>query len=146
MFHLQVSTPEYPPGCFWVPRLLDDAGKRTLSFSQSILSRGLCVHSRSLVDTLPEDEEAVLSGQQARRPVAWLLLRPARGPGQQKQPQRAIALPITCDASLPDYIVKTDVFERGMKRHWHKQDRFRMFFASSHTNKTGWLTLKHITC
>ena len=89
------------------------------------------------MDTLPEDEEAVLSGQQARRPVAWLLLRPARSPGQQRQPQRAIALPIACDASLPDYIVKTDVFERGMKRHWHKHDRFRMFFANSHTNKTG---------
>lgn len=92
------------------------------------------------MDTLPEDEEAVLSGQQARRPVAWLLLRPARSPGQQRQPQRAIALPIACDASLPDYIVKNDVFERGMKRHWHKHDRFRMFFASSHTNKTGGVT------
>lgn len=93
---------------------------------------------RSLVETLPEDEEAVISGQQARRPVAWLLLRPARtSPAQQRQPQRALALPISCDASLPDYIVKADVFEKGMRRHWHKHDRFRMFFASSHTNKTG---------
>ena len=69
--------------------------------------------------------------------MAWLLLRPARGPGQPRQPQRAIALPISCDASLPDYIVKAEVFEKGMRRHWHKQDRFRMFFASSYTNKTG---------
>ena len=98
---------------------------------------------RSLVDTLPEDEEAVLSGQQARRPVAWLLLRPVRsGPAQKRQPQRAIALPISCDASLPDYIVKADVFEKGMKRHWHKQDRFRMFFASSYANKTGQTSLQ----
>lgn len=92
---------------------------------------------RSLVETLPEDEEAVVSGQQARRPVAWLLLRPARTSSQQRQPLRALALPISCDAALPDFIVKADVFEKGMRRHWHRQDRFRMFFASSYTNKTG---------
>ena len=90
------------------------------------------------MDTQPQDAEAVLSGQQARRPVAWLLLRPAHSsPAHQRQPQRAIALPISCDASLPDYMVKTEVFEKGMKRHWHKQDRFRMFFASSYANKAG---------
>lgn len=33
---------------------------------------------RSLVGTQPEDREAVLTGLQARRPVAWLLLRPPR--------------------------------------------------------------------
>ena len=43
----------------------------------------VCFHSacsscRSLVATKAEDEEAVLTGQQARRPVAWLLLRPPR--------------------------------------------------------------------
>jgi hypothetical protein len=92
------------------------------------------------VETLPEDEEAVVSGQQARRPVAWLLLRPARTSSQQRQPLRALALPISCDAALPDFIVKADVFEKGMRRHWHRQDRFRMFFASSYTNKTGQCT------
>ncbi|DBB03841.1 TPA: hypothetical protein ACH3X1_012936 [Trebouxia sp. C0004] len=94
-------------------------------------------YRRSLVETLPEDEEAVVSGQQARRPVAWLLLRPVRSSSQQRQPLRALALPISCDAALPDFIVKADVFEKGMRRHWHRQDRFRMFFASSYTNKTG---------
>ncbi len=92
------------------------------------------------METLPEDEEAVVSGQQARRPVAWLLLRPARSSSQQRQPLRALALPISCDAALPDFIVKADVFEKGMRRHWHRQDRFRMFFASSYTNKTGQYT------
>lgn len=38
---------------------------------------------------------------------------------------------------MPDYIVKADVFERGMKRHWHRSDRFRMFFASSYGHKAG---------
>ena len=33
---------------------------------------------RSLVGTQPEDREAVLTGLQARRPVAWLLLCPPR--------------------------------------------------------------------
>ena len=107
----------------------------TYFLRQNASQQQLC---RSLVDTLPEDEEAVLSGQQARRPVAWLLLRPARnGPGQQMHAQRALALPISCDAALPDFIVKADVFEKGMRRHWHQKDRFRMFFASSYTNKTG---------
>ena len=84
----------------------------------------------------------MVTGQQARRPVAWLLLRPARVPSQQKQPLRALALPISCDAALPDFIVKADVFEKGMRRHWHQHDRFRMFFASSYTNKTGQPTSK----
>jgi len=51
-----------------------------------------------------------------------------------------VALPISCNAALPDFIVKADVFEKGMRRHWHRQDRFRMFFASSYTNKTGQYT------
>ena len=50
---------------------------------------------------------------------------------------QVLALPISCDASMPDYIVKADVFERGMKRHWHHSDRFRMFFATSYGHKAG---------
>ena len=51
---------------------------------------------------------------------------------------QVLALPISCDASMPDYIVKADVFDRGMKRHWHHSDRFRMFFATSYGHKAGW--------
>ena len=51
---------------------------------------------RSLVATQPEDKEAVLTGQQARRPVAWLLLRPPRthhrGPLQASAPVALLAL------------------------------------------------------
>lgn len=50
---------------------------------------------------------------------------------------QVLALPLSCDASMPDYIVKADVFEKGMKRHWHQRDRFRMFFATSYAHKAG---------
>ena len=50
---------------------------------------------------------------------------------------QVLALPLSCDASMPDYIVKADVFEKGMKRHWHVRDRFRMFFATSYAHKAG---------
>ena len=50
---------------------------------------------------------------------------------------QVLALPISCDASMPDYIVKADIFDRGMKRHWHRSDRFRMFFATSYGHKAG---------
>ena len=70
--------------------------------------------------------------------MAWLLLKPvASSPAQHRQPLRALALPVSCDAALPDFIVKTDVFEKGMRRHWHQHDRFRMFFASSYGNKSS---------
>lgn len=40
-----------------------------------------------------------------------------------------IAVPIHIDAHLPDYIVRTEMYERGMTKRWNVGQRFRMYFG-----------------
>ncbi|KAK9821217.1 hypothetical protein WJX81_001314 [Elliptochloris bilobata] len=70
-------------------------------------------------------------------PTAWLLLRPVcAGPGAagaiyglNEMAGAELAVPLRVDGSLPDCVVRADVFDRGMQRAWHAGERFRMFFA-----------------
>ncbi|KAK9833054.1 hypothetical protein WJX74_005940 [Apatococcus lobatus] len=80
-----------------------------------------------------EEEEAasLRLGIVPRMPVAWLLLKPVRA--RPSDPLIPLAVPIAADSSLPDYVVRADIYDKGMQRIWGQSDRFRMFFGS----KTG---------
>ncbi len=41
-----------------------------------------------------------------------------------------LALPLHADASLQDYVVKADVYDRRCAKTWRAGERFRMYFGS----------------
>ena len=71
------------------------------------------------------------------RACAWLLLRPSRLGPRHQQPRREIAVPVRIEVALPDYVVKADIFDRGLRRVWQPGDRFRMFFGGKAQSRNG---------
>jgi hypothetical protein len=53
-----------------------------------------------------------------------------------------LALPLHADASLQDYVVKADVYDRRCAKTWRAGERFRMYFGSKVRRGGGqsWLT------
>ena len=51
------------------------------------------------------------------------------GPLQQMA-QSQLVVPMRVDAGLPDYLVKSEEFDRGFLRMWAPGDRFQMLFSS----------------
>ncbi|KAK9824407.1 hypothetical protein WJX72_010057 [[Myrmecia] bisecta] len=94
-------------------------------------------YRRGLVDTTPEDRAAILEGVLPRWPACWLLLRPSRLGPRHQQAAAEIALPIQINNALPDFIVKMDVFDRGLQRQWRAGDTFRMFFGAKTRDRAG---------
>lgn len=91
---------------------------------------------RGFLEGQEEDEAASLRvGIVPRMPVAWLLLKPARG--RPNAPLIPLAVPLAADSSLPDYVVRADVYDKGMQRIWSCHDRFRMFFGGKSGHKAG---------
>ena len=78
-----------------------------------------------------------------KMPVAWLLLKPVRA--RQSDPLVPLAVPIAADSSLPDYVVRADIYDKGMQRIWGQSDRFRMFFGSK-TGQRGGAPLCRLPC
>ncbi len=68
-------------------------------------------------------------------PVAWLLLKPSRG--RPNAPLIPLPVPLAADSSLPDYVVRADIYDKGMQRIWSCHDRFRMFFGGKSGHKGG---------
>ncbi|KAK9851880.1 hypothetical protein WJX84_003835 [Apatococcus fuscideae] len=85
-----------------------------------------------------EEEEEAASlrvGIVPRMPVAWLLLKPIRaGPHEAMVP---LAVPLAADSSLPDYVVRADIYDNGMQHIWGQSDRFRMFFGGKSGHRGG---------
>ena len=74
-----------------------------------------------------------------RMPVAWLLLKPIKaGPHEAMVP---LAVPLAADSSLPDYVVRADIYDNGMQHIWGQSDRFRMFFGGKSGHRGGRPTL-----
>lgn len=67
-----------------------------------------------------------------------------RGPKAARQNTQDLAVPIRLDLALPEAIIKSENFERGMQVAWREQDHFRMFFANKRaSSKRGVLTCLH---
>ena len=45
--------------------------------------------------------------------------------------------------ALPDFLVRADVFDKGMHRIWNAGDRFRMYFGGRAGSKSGKPTISH---
>ena len=43
--------------------------------------------------------------------------------------------------ALPDFLVRADVFDKGMHRIWNAGDRFRMYFGGRAGSKSGKRTI-----
>ncbi len=78
---------------------------------------------------LPGPPYEPILGPLTRLPVAWLLLQPSRTAARHQQPAAELAVPVQINLTLPDYLVPSDAFDRGMRVEWRPADRFRMYFG-----------------
>ena len=78
---------------------------------------------------LPGPPYEPILGPLTRLPVAWLLLQPSRTAARHQQPAAELAVPVQINLTLPDYMVPSDAFDRGMRIEWRPADRFRMYFG-----------------
>ena len=78
---------------------------------------------------LPGPPYEPILGPLTRLPVAWLLLQPSRAAARHQQPAAELAVPVQINLTLPDYLVPSEAFDRGMRIEWRPADRFRMYFG-----------------
>jgi hypothetical protein len=71
-----------------------------------------------------------------RWPVGWFFLRPAKHGPSFQLPSADICIPMAIDNSMPDYMVRTEVYRERMRILWQPGDRFRMFFGGKISSKT----------
>ena len=78
---------------------------------------------------LPGPPYEPILGPLTRLPVAWLLLQPSRAAARHQQPAAELAVPVQINLTLPDYLVPSEAFDKGMRIEWRPADRFRMYFG-----------------
>lgn len=69
-----------------------------------------------------------------RPPCMWMVLQPVLPDGQQPTAEDLVVVPIHIDATLPDYIVRAEIYEKGMVKRWAAGERFRMYFGGKVRN------------
>lgn len=144
-----VETPEVAFGSMLAPKIRDDKMDALKAQWEDLRGRVAALdpvqrysvrsvtYRKHLADVSDlEDPENFEIGQLPRWPVAWLFLRPAKYGPRHQLPALDIAVPMAIDMSLPDYMVKTEVFKERTRIAWQPGDKFRMFFGGKISSKT----------
>ncbi|KAJ9507563.1 hypothetical protein QJQ45_019375 [Haematococcus lacustris] len=111
------------------------AGYRSYPVTNAEAALRALADSKDLDPAAPTAARPVFNNPN-RPPCQWLLMQPLTADGADVDTTRGeVVLPMHVDASLPEYLVRVETYERGMAKRWQAGDRFRMNFGAKSNSK-----------